>query len=153
MNVRALVAAALGLLMVMTAVNGLPKYVVPVSICVSVLVLVGIRIRMVATLAVLFVIGIVALGDASSLFSMLSGLAAVTYLLAAYPLRWPSTVNALRYEVIVPALLFGCAALLAAAIPVGRSSWLPLAAPVAVVGIYVLTLWPFTQNSGDAVER
>ncbi|OHU30395.1 hypothetical protein [Mycobacteroides franklinii] len=148
MNLRVILAAALGLLMVLAAVDG-----ILVSACAAVLVLVGLRWRTFATLAVLFVIGVLAFGDSSPALAMLSGLAAVLYLLAAYPLHWPPRVNALKFEVIIPAVMFGCAALLAAAIPAGRSSWLPLAVPVAVVLIYVLALRPFIQSSGGAVER
>lgn len=148
MNLRVILAAALGLLMVLAAVDG-----ILVSACAAVLVLAGLRWRTFATLAVLFVIGVLAFGDSSPALAMLSGLAAVLYLLAAYPLHWPPRVNALKFEVIIPAVMFGCAALLAAAIPAGRSSWLPLAVPVAVVLIYVLALRPFIQSSGGAVER
>lgn len=148
MNLRVILAAALGLLMVLAAVDG-----ILVSACAAVLVLTGLRWRTFAMLAVLFVIGVLAFGDSSPVLVMLSGLAAVLYLLAAYPLHWPPQVNALRFEVIIPAVMFGCAALLAAAIPAGRSSLLPLAVPVAVVLIYVLALRPFVQSSGGAVER
>jgi len=148
MNLRVILAAALGLLMVLAAVNG-----ILVSACAAVLVLAGLRLRTFAMLAVLFVIGLLAFGDSSPVLAMLSGLAAVLYLLAAYPLHWPPQVNALRFEVIIPAVMFGCATLLAAAIHAGQSSWLPLAVPVTVILIYVLALRPFIQSSGGAVER
>lgn len=94
--------------------------------------------------AVLLVIGVLARTDISPVVAMLCGLAAVTCLSVAYTRRWPSQ--------ILPALLLGCVALLAAAIPAGHSYWLPLITPVAIVGIFVLALWPFTQGSGGAVE-
>lgn len=148
MSARALLAAVFGLLMVLAAADELV-----VLACTAVLVVVGLRVRALAVLAVLVVIGILAFTEPSPALTMLCGLAAVLYLLAAYPLSWPPQVNALRYEVIAPALVFGCVALLAASIPAARSSWLPLAAPVAVVLIYVLALRPFIQGSGGAVER
>ncbi|WP_185715237.1 hypothetical protein [Mycobacteroides abscessus] len=148
MNTRAMLAGAFGLVMVLATVGGFP-----VSACAAVLVIAGLLLRVFTILAVLCVIGILAFTDSSPVSALLSGLAAVLYLLTAYPLRWPPQVNALRYEVIVPALVFGCVALLAAAIPMGRSSWLPLTVPVAVIVIYVLTLRPFTQGNGGAVER
>lgn len=97
-----------------------------------------------AVVAVLLVIVVLARTDVSPVVAMLCGLAAVICLSVAYTRRWPSE--------ILPALLFGCVALLAAAIPAGHSSWLPFIAPVAVVGIFVLALWPFTYGSGGAVE-
>lgn len=144
MNTRAMLAGVFGLVMVLATVGGFPA-----SACAAVLVIAGLLLRGFAILAVLCVIGILAFTDSSPVSALLSGLAAVLYLLTAYPLR----VNALRYEVIVPALVFGCAALLVAAIPMGRSSWLPLTVPVAVIVIYVLALRPFTQGNGGAVER
>ncbi|TDZ81745.1 hypothetical protein DE4587_01621 [Mycobacteroides salmoniphilum] len=90
-----------------------------------------------AVLAVLFIIGVLARSETSPMVAMLSGLAAVICLSAAHTRHWPSE--------ILPALLFGCVALLAAAIPTGLSSWLPLVAPVAVVVIYVLALWPLLR--------
>lgn len=90
-----------------------------------------------AVLAVLFIIGVLARSETSPVVAMLAGLAAVICLSAAYTRRWSSEV--------LPALLFGGAALLAAAIPTGLSSWLPLVAPVAVVVIYVLALWPLLR--------
>lgn len=96
-------------------------------------------------LAVLLAIGVLARTDTSPVVAMLSGLAAVICLSAAHTRHWPSEV--------LPALLFGCVALLAAAVPAWHSSWLPLVVPVAIVVIYVLALRPFTQGSGGAVER
>lgn len=148
MNIRVMVAAAFGLVMVLTATDKLLF-----SVCAALVVLAGLRFRVFVTPAVLFVIGVLALGDASPVLAMVSGLAAVAYLLAAYPLRWPPEVDTVRSEVIVPALVFGCAALLATAVPVGQSPWLPMAVPVAVVLIYVLVLRPLTQGNGGAVER
>ncbi len=95
-------------------------------------------------LAVLLVIGVLARTDTSPVIAMLSGMTAVMCLSAAYTRHWPSDV--------LPALLFGCVALLAAA-PAWHASWLPLAVPVAIVVIYVLALRPFTQGSGGTVER
>jgi hypothetical protein len=103
------------------------------------------KTRVFATLAVMFIIGVLARTDTPPVVAMLTGLAAVICLSAAYTRHWSSEV--------LPALLFGCAALLAAAAPWWHSSWLPLVVPVAVVVIYVLALWPFTQGNGGAVER
>ncbi len=97
-------------------------------------------------LAVLFVIGVLARTDTSPFVAMLSGLAAVISLSAAYNRHWSSEV--------LPALLFGSAALLATAIPTGLSSWLPFVAPVAVVTIYVLALWPLLKGAeGPSSDR
>jgi hypothetical protein len=156
MNVHAMVASALGLLMVTASVGGITKYAVPVAVCATVLVLAGLRFRIAAMLAVLAVIGVLALGNTPAVLATLSGLAAATYLLTAYPLHLPSDVVAVRYEVIIPALLFACAALLATALPVQGKSWLSFIVPVSVVLIYVVAVWPLTRiypGSGGAVER
>ncbi|MGH3726774.1 MAG: hypothetical protein ACRDUS_21915 [Mycobacterium sp.] len=153
MKVRAILAATLGLLMVAAAVEGLPKYALPLSVCAAVLVLVGLRIRAAATFAVLSIIGVLALGNDSAVLAMVSGLAAVTYLLTTYPLHWTSAVVAVRYEVVIPAMLFASAALLATAVPVQRPSWLPLIVPVAVVLIYVVAVWPVSSASRTVAPR
>ncbi|MUM15984.1 hypothetical protein FZI91_12515 [Mycobacterium sp. CBMA271] len=145
MNVRAALSAALGLLMVAASCDATAKYGVPVAIYIAALVLVGSRYRAVATLAVVSAIGVLALGNTPAVLALLAGLAGAAYLLTVYPLRWPSEVIAARYEVIMPALVFGCAALLATALPAQESSWLPLMVPVAVVLIYAGVLRPFLR--------
>lgn len=146
MNVRALLAGVLGLLMVAATADGVPEYALPLCICAAILALTGVRYPSAATLAVLVSIGILALRDAPPIQAALAGLAAATFLLTAYPLRWPATVIAVRGDAMLPALLFAGAALVASAIPVQQSSWLPLTVPVAVVLIYVGSLLPIVRR-------
>lgn len=75
-----MLAGAFGLVMVLATAGGFP-----VSVCAAVLAIAGLLMRGFAILAVLCVIAILAFTDPSPVSALLSGLAAVLYLLATYP--------------------------------------------------------------------
>jgi hypothetical protein len=90
-----------------------------------------------ATLAVLLSVFTTLLSDQSHLFAALSGLCAAGYLVCRYggavTGSWPTIFGAVG---------FGFAGLVATSFPL-QVPWLPLAAPLAVVAIYVLATRPF----------
>jgi hypothetical protein len=98
---------------------------------------VGIVLRPVATLAVLLSVFTVLLSVPSHLLAALSGLCAAGYLVC----RYADGVTG-SWSTIFGAAGFGFAGLVATSFPL-QVPWLPLAAPLAVVAIYVLATRPF----------
>ena len=106
-------------------------------------VVVGIRWRPAATLAVVISIGLIALTDPAPAFAALSGLSAVGYLVLRHSVGSPA--QAITRPTVVAALVFATAGLAATAIPV-ELPWVPLFAPVAVIVVYVLVVQPFAGS-------
>ena len=130
-----LVSVAFGLVMVAAAaLQADGPALVAAGIAVTAVV-VGVRFRVVATLAVLGTAAVIALSDPSPLSAALSGLSAVAYLL----LRHGATFTR---PTVVGALGFAAVGLAATAIPL-QLAWVPLVAPVAVPALYLLVVWPF----------
>jgi hypothetical protein len=97
----------------------------------------GMVFRPIATLAVLLSVLTIVLSAPSYLLVALSGLCAAGYLVCRYADAvigsWPTIFGAVG---------FGFAGLVATSFPL-RVAWLPLAAPLAVVAIYILATRPF----------
>ncbi len=93
--------------------------------------------RPIATLAVLLSVFTVLLSDPSHVLAALSGLCAAGYLVC----RYADGVTG-SWSTIFGAAGFGFAGLVATSFPL-QVPWLPLAAPLAVVAIYVLATRPF----------
>ena len=104
-------------------------------------VVVGIRWRPAATLAVVISIGLIALRDPAPAFAALSGLSAVGYLVLRH--SGGSVGQTVTPPTVVAALVFAAAGLAATTIPV-ELPWVPLFAPVAVIVIYAMVVRPFT---------
>ncbi|WP_231984034.1 hypothetical protein [Mycobacterium sp. 852013-51886_SCH5428379] len=104
----------------------------------AVAVLAGIRFRPAATLAVLCAVVTIAVSGPAPMFTALAGLAAAAYLLLRHG----------EYSVTPPSVLaaagFGALATVVAAIPV-QLPWLPLAAPLALFGGYLIALRPYLR--------
>ena len=98
---------------------------------------VAMALRPFATLAVLLSVFTVLLSDQSHLFAALSGLCAAGYLVC----RYADGVTG-SWSTVFGAAGFGFAGLVATSFPL-QLPWLPLAAPLAVVAIYVLATRPF----------
>lgn len=98
-------------------------------------VLAGLLFRPAATLAVLLVGSVIALSEPPPLLAALSGLCAALYLV----LRHAGTATA---PTVIAVVGFTFAGLVATAFPLSVP-WLPLLAPLAVFGIYVLAIHPF----------
>ncbi|GJN98210.1 integral membrane protein [Mycobacterium marinum] len=131
-----------GLLMVGAAGAGAHGPVI-VALAGAVIALVaGILVRAAATVAVLLTVLALVLSAPSQLLAALCGLCAVAYLVSRHAARAPAGVAMATWPTIVAALGFAFAGLAATAFPL-QVPWLPLAAPLAVLAIYVLATRPF----------
>ena len=130
-------ALVFGLVMVGTAAVGTHGPAVATAGAAAIAVGVGLILRPIATLAVLLSIFTMLAADPSLLLVALSGLCAAGYLVCRYAesaiASWPT---------VLAAVGFGFAGLAATSFPL-QLPWLPLAAPLAVVAIYVLAARPF----------
>jgi hypothetical protein len=103
----------------------------------------GVASRPAATVAVLLSVATIVASDPSLVFAAWSGLCAAAYLVCRHAAAtagaemwsWPTAVAAVG---------FTCAGLVAAAFPL-QLPWFPLAAPLAVLAIYVLATRPFVS--------
>jgi hypothetical protein len=121
-----------------------------VAMAVGAAVVVGIGVRMAATLAVLLAAAAIVLSDAPPLLAALAGLCAACYLVLRHTETGPIGVIAASAPTMVAALGFTFVGVLAASFPF-QLPWLPLLAPLAVFGIYVLCTRPFF--SADVSSR
>ncbi|MBO0678525.1 hypothetical protein JRC04_13730 [Mycolicibacterium sp. S2-37] len=136
--IRPVLPTVCGLLMVAAAAGRADGVeLVPVAAS-AVAVLAGIRWRPAATLAVLCAVATIAVSGPAPMFTALAGLAAATYLLLRHG----------EHTVTPPGMLaaagFGALATVVAAIPV-QLPWLPLAAPLALFGGYLIALRPYLR--------
>jgi hypothetical protein len=130
-------APVFGLVMVGAAAVGTHGPAVATAGAAALAVGIGVALRPIATLAVLLSVFTMVLSDPSHLLAALSGLCAAGYLVCRHAdaviTSWPT---------LVAAVGFTFAGLVATSFPL-QLPWLPLAAPLAVVAIYVLATRPF----------
>jgi drug/metabolite transporter (DMT)-like permease len=100
---------------------------------------VGMAFRPAATLAVLLTVLTIGLSNPSQLLAALSGLCAAAYLVCRHAAGAPAAGAG---PTMVAAVGFMFAGLVATSFPL-QVPWLPLAAPLAVLAIYVLATRPF----------
>ena len=105
-------------------------------------VLAGMLFRPAATLAVLLAMSVLMLSDPSPVLAAVSGLLATVYLVLCHAVGGAVTMS---QPTIVAALGFTFVGLAATSFPL-RLPWLPLLAPLAVLGIYLLAIRPFLDN-------
>jgi hypothetical protein len=98
---------------------------------------VGTAFRPAATLAVLLAVATIILSEPPLVFAALSGFCAVGYLVGSQP-----GVVMGSLPTVSAALGFTLAGLVATSFPL-HLPWLPLAAPLAVLAIYVVAARPF----------
>lgn len=135
-------SAIFGMLMVGLAVVGSHGQVVVVGALSAVAVGVGLAFRPAATLAVLLSVVTIALSDPSSVFAAWSGLCAAAYLVCRHAVAAPVGVVIRSWPTVIAAVGFTSAGLVATSFPL-QLAWLPLAAPLAVLAIYVFAARPF----------
>jgi hypothetical protein len=135
------VATAFGLLMIAATEVQTSGPALIGALLAAAAVVVGIRWRPAAMLAVVISIGLIALTDPAPAFAALSGLSAVGYLVLRH--SGGSVGQTVTPPTVVAALVFAVAGLAATTIPV-ELPWVPLVAPVAVIVIYVMVVRPFT---------
>jgi hypothetical protein len=129
------VSTAFGLVMVASAAVQADRPGVIAAVAATAAVLVGSVFRPAATIAVLLTVSVIVLADVPPLLTATSGLCAAAYLV----LRHTAAVTA---PTVVGAVGFTAAGLAAAALPI-QLPWVPLAAPLAVLLLYVLVTRPF----------
>ncbi len=145
-------STALGLLMVAASAIGSAgggRAAMVLAVAATVGVVAGVRFAAGATCAVVCTAVLLAVSGPESMAALLTGLAAAAYLVLRQGGRadefavWPSLIGALGVSAAV---------LLAAVVPV-RVAWLPLAAPLAGVIVYVIVMRPMLAGRPTQVRR
>lgn len=141
-----LLSLAFGLLMVAAATlaSGGPALVLA-AVAVAAL-LVGVVIRLAATLAVVAVVGALALSEPSPVVAAIAGLAATAYLVVRHA-DGTDAASALTVPTVLAALGVSAVTVLGATVPLALP-WVPLVAPLAVVAAYVIVLDRYAGNPG-----
>lgn len=135
-------STAFGLLMVGLAAVGAHGLAVPAAVSALAAVVVGLAYRPAATLAVLLSVATIAAAGSPHWFAALSGLCAAAYLVCRHAVGTSTDVVLGNWPTVVGALGFTFAGLVATSFAV-QLPWLPLAAPLGVLAIYVLAMRPF----------
>ncbi|WP_231983649.1 hypothetical protein [Mycobacterium sp. E2733] len=105
-------------------------------------VLAGTAFRPAATLAVLLSVLTITLSDPPLVFVALSGLSAAAYLVCRHAVGGSAGAVLGSWPTAVGAVGFTFAGLVATSFPL-QLPWLPLAAPLAALAVYVLAARPF----------
>ncbi len=134
-------ATVFGLLMVGAAALGCHGPAVVAAALAVLAVGVGIAYRPAATVAVLLVVCLLVASNPPVVLAAWSGLCAAAYLVCRHATATPAVVIG-SWPTIVAAVSFTFAGLAATSFPL-QLPWLPLVAPLAVLGIYVLATRPF----------
>jgi hypothetical protein len=142
-----LLSTAFGLVMAAAAGIQTAGVALVVALLVVAAVLVGIAFRVAATLAVLLAAAAIVISDAPPMPAALAGLSAACYLVLRHTEGGSTGVIGASAPAMLAALGFTFVGVLAAAFPF-ELPWLPLLAPLAVFGIYVLATRPF-YKAGD----
>jgi hypothetical protein len=103
---------------------------------------VGIAFRPAATVAVLLAVATIALSESPHVLTALSGLCAAAYLVCRYAAGPSTTIVLGSWPTVVAAGGFTFAGIVATSFPL-QLPWLPLAAPLVALAIYVLATRPF----------
>jgi hypothetical protein len=134
-------STAFGLLMAAAAAFQADGLAIVAVMLAVIAVLAGLQFRAGATLAVLLAVAAIAISDPSPLFAALSGLSATAYLLLRHAVGSRAGVTTTG-PTVVAVMGFTLAGLLATLVPT-QVPWLPLLAPLLMVGIYALVVRPF----------
>ncbi len=146
-----LLSTAFGLMMVAAAGIQTTGTALGIAIAAVAAVVVGIVVRVAATPAVLLAATAVVVADAPPLVAALAGLSAACYLVLRHTEGGPPGVIGASAPALLAALGFTFVGVLAASFPF-ELPWLPLLAPLAVLGIYVLVTRPFYKASDGELE-
>ncbi len=137
-----LLSTAFGLVMVAAAGLQATGPALTVAMLAAAAVLAGIAFRVSATGAVLLAAAAIVGSGAPPMLAALAGLSAACYLVLRYTEGGSTRVLGESAPAMVAALGFTFVGVLAASFPF-ELPWLPLLAPLAVFGIYVLATRPF----------
>jgi hypothetical protein len=146
-----LLSTAFGLVMVAAAGLQTAGAALILAMLAAASVLAGIPFRIAATVAVLSAAAAIVVSDAPPMLAALAGLSAACYLVLRYTEGGSTRVLGASAPAMVAALGFTFVGVLAASFPF-ELPWLPLLAPLAVVGIYVLATRPFYQAGEGQLE-
>lgn len=136
------VSTAFGLLMVGLVAFGSHGSAAVAGVVTLIAVGVGTVFRPAATVAVLLVVVTIVLSDPPQLVTALSGLCAAAYLVCRYAAGGSTRVVLGSGPTVVAAVGFTFAGIVATSFPL-QLPWLPLAAPLGALAIYVLATRPF----------
>ena len=134
-----LISAAFGVVMAAAAAVDAGGPGLVAAALAGVAVLAGLYLRAAATVAVLATVSAIALAEPQPLLAAVSGVAGAAYLVLRHTTMTRPTVVGL--------VGFGAVGVVATAVPAGWS-WLPLAAPVAVLLIFLVSIGPFVDEEG-----
>ncbi|AKN17807.1 integral membrane protein [Mycobacterium haemophilum DSM 44634] len=137
-----ILSAVFGLLMVGSAVVGSDGLAAVAAAVAMLGVGVATVYRPAATLAVLLSVCTIVISNPSQALAALSGLCAAAYLVFRYAAGTPVAGVMASWPTIIAAVGFTFVGLVATSFPL-QLPWLPLAAPLAVLAIYVLATRPF----------
>jgi hypothetical protein len=146
-----LLSTAFGLMMVAAAGFQTTGVALVVAMVAGVAVLAGIALRVAATVAVLSAAAAIVISDAPPMLAALAGLSAACYLVLRYTEAGLAGVIGASAPALIAALGFTFVGVLAASFPF-ELPWLPLLAPLAVLGIYVLATRPFYKAGEGELE-
>ena len=146
-----LLSTAFGLVMVAAAGFQTTGPALILAMLAALVVLAGIAFRVAATLAVLAAAAAIVVSDAPPMLAALAGLSAACYLVLRYIEGGSTRIIAASAPAMLAALGFTFVGVLAASFPF-ELPWLPLVAPLAVFGIYVLATRPFYKAGEGEVE-
>lgn len=135
-------SAVFGLLMVGLAADGSHGPAVAAWVAALIAVVGGAVFRPAATLAVLLSVATIALNEPPLAFVALSGLCAAAYLVCRHAAGPGAGAVLGSWPTVVGAVGFTFAGLVATSFPL-QLPWLPLAAPLAALAVYVLAVRPF----------
>lgn len=133
-----------GALMVGLAAFGSHGAPIVAGVAAAVAVGAGVAFRPAATVAVLLTVATILASDPSPVFAAWSGLCAVAYLVCRHAVGAPAGVVIWSWPTAVAAVGFSCAGLVATSFPL-QVPWLPLAAPLGALALYVLATRPFVS--------
>ena len=135
-------ATAFGVLMVGLAADRTQGPALGAGLAALVAVGIGTVFRPAATLAVLLSVTTIVVSDPSYVFVGLSGLCAAAYLVCRHAAGMPNALVMASWPTVVGAVGFSCVGVVAMLFPL-HLPWVPLAAPLAALAIYVLASRPF----------
>ncbi len=146
-----LLSTAFGLVMVAAAGLQTAGPALVLAMLAAVWVLAGIAFRAMGTVAVLFAAAAIVAAEAPPMLAALAGLSAACYLVLRYTEGGSTRIIGASAPALLAALGFTFAGVLAASFPF-QLPWLPLLAPLAVFGIYVIATRPFYRAGEGTLE-
>ncbi|OBG29652.1 hypothetical protein [Mycobacterium sp. 852002-51057_SCH5723018] len=138
------VSTLFGALMVGLAAVGTHGMAVGAWVAALIAVSAGVVYRPAVTAAVLLCVATISVSDPSLVFAAWSGLCAAAYLVCRHAVGTPEGVVLWSWPTVLGAVGFTVAGLVATSFPL-QLPWLPLAAPLAALAIYIVAMRPFVR--------